>query len=389
MSRSDIYFMPLGGGQRVGASCYFLRLGSSNLILDAGTGMEDTVIFEPDTYSLITSPFIQSLNQINQIYISHAHSDHVGYLPKLLKSAQMCSVYMTEMTSILSEYQLYDRNYIHTKAYKGKEKERLAMKYLLQQTVTVSYMQTIQCGQYQVTFLPAGHIPGATMLLFEYQNRKILYTGDFSLTHTPLTDGCMIPEYEGIDTIILCGLHAKHPHYRKKSNTIYKTIRDIFEWVKKRRKPIFCRVQQLSKGIEFLKLLNKWNETNNLKVDIYIDDSILKIVKKIEQLSVPIMTEYNHPVHDRIINQPHILISAKNNYNFSLEYEVVKINFSLHEDFSGMEEFIKRINPKLAVFVHCAPEYEQGEDTIEQRLMTDIECRTQCIFAEEKEIYKL
>ena len=101
------------------------------------------------------------------------------------------------------------------------------------------------------------------------------------------------------------------------------------------------------------------------------------------------MTEYNHPVHDRIINQPHILISAKNNYNFSLEYEVVKIDFSLHEDFSGMEEFIKRINPKLAVFVHCAPEYEQGEDTIEQRLMTDIECRTQCIFAEEKEIYKL
>ena len=39
------------------------------------------------------------------------------------------------------------------------------------------------------------------IMLFEYQNRKILYTGDFSLTHTPLTDGCMIPEYEGIDTI--------------------------------------------------------------------------------------------------------------------------------------------------------------------------------------------
>ncbi len=389
MSRSDIYFMPLGGGQRVGASCYFLRLGSSNLILDAGTGIEDTVIFEPDIYSLITSPFIQSLNQINQIYISHAHSDHVGYLPKLLKSAQTCSVYMTEMTSILSEYQLYDRNYIHTKAYRVKEKERLAMKYLLQQTVTVSYMQTIRCGQYQVTFLPAGHIPGATMMLFEYQNRKILYTGDFSLTQTPLTDGCMIPEYQGIDTIILCGLHAKHPHYKKKSNAIYKTIHDIFEWVKKRRKPIFCRVQQLSKGIEFLKLLNKWNETNNLKVDIYIDDSILKVVKKMEQLSVPIMTEYNHPVYDRIINQPHILISAKNNYNFSLEYEVFKIDFSLHEDFSGMEEFIKRINPKLAVFVHCAPEYEKGEDTIEQRLMMDIECRTQCIFAEEKELYKL
>lgn len=42
-----IYFMPLGGGQRVGASCYYLRLGESNLILDAGIGIENGVIFEP------------------------------------------------------------------------------------------------------------------------------------------------------------------------------------------------------------------------------------------------------------------------------------------------------------------------------------------------------
>lgn len=64
-----IYFMPLGGGQRVGASCYYLRLGESNLILDAGIGIENGVIFEPDTYSLITSPFLQSMGQIDHIYI--------------------------------------------------------------------------------------------------------------------------------------------------------------------------------------------------------------------------------------------------------------------------------------------------------------------------------
>lgn len=385
----DIYFMPLGGGQRVGASCYYLRLGSSNLILDAGTGIENTIIFEPDTYSLITSPFMQSLNQVNQIYISHAHSDHVGYLPKLLKSAQMCSVYMTEMTSILSEYQLYDRNYIHAKTSRGKEQERLATKYLLNRIVTVSYMQTIQCGQYKVTFLPAGHIPGAMMMLFEYRNRKILYTGDFSLTQTPLTDGCTIPEHQKIDTMILCGLHAKHPNDRKKTNSIYKTIQEIFEFVIKGRKSVFCKVSQLSKGIEFLKLMNQWNETQNFQIDIYIDDSVLTVVEKMEQLSIPIMTQYNHSTHGRITNRPHIMISAKNNYSLSSIYEVVKIDFSLHEDFSGMEEFIKKINPKLAVFVHCAKEYDREEDTIEQKLMADVDCRTQCIFAEEKEIYKL
>ena len=32
----DIYFMPLGGGQRVGASSYYLKLGTANLLLGAG-----------------------------------------------------------------------------------------------------------------------------------------------------------------------------------------------------------------------------------------------------------------------------------------------------------------------------------------------------------------
>ena len=46
----DIYFMPLGGGQRVGASCYYLRIGDTNIILDAGVGRENGMEFEPDFY---------------------------------------------------------------------------------------------------------------------------------------------------------------------------------------------------------------------------------------------------------------------------------------------------------------------------------------------------
>ena len=65
----EIYFMPLGGGQRVGASCYYLRLGEANLILDAGIGTEQGLVSEPDLYPLITLPFIQSAGQIDQIYI--------------------------------------------------------------------------------------------------------------------------------------------------------------------------------------------------------------------------------------------------------------------------------------------------------------------------------
>ena len=45
--RNQLLFMPLGGGQQVGASCYYLRLGNSNIILDAGTGLKDEIIYNP------------------------------------------------------------------------------------------------------------------------------------------------------------------------------------------------------------------------------------------------------------------------------------------------------------------------------------------------------
>jgi len=383
----DIFFMPLGGGQRVGASCYYLRLGRANIILDAGIGMEKGMIFEPDIHALLTSPYIQSLNQINQIYISHAHVDHVGYLIKLLKSANMPLAYMTEMTALLSGYQLYDRNYIQNGEKTINESERMAAQHILNRVISVSYMQTLTCVDYHVTFLPAGHIPGAMMLLFQYKNRKILYTGDYSLSKTPLTDGCMIPDnLMNIDTVILCGLHAKHPYYKRKKDSLYKTIEDIYYLVCVKKFSVLCRVQQLSKGIEFLKMLN---ERNSQEVEIYLDDSIMPIVQKMEQLRIPVLEKHNHPFQNKLIAMPHILITAKSKSEEGFGYEEVKADFSLHEDFSEMVEFLEKINPRQAVLVHCASEYHAGDDSIEQVIMRNGNCRTQFLFAEEKEFYQL
>lgn len=108
----EILFMPLGGGQQVGASCYFLRLGETNILLDAGIGKDGDLSFMPDEYALTTLPFIQSMGQIHQIYISHAHMDHLGYLFPLMKECKNAEVFMTEETATLAEYQLCDKQFL-------------------------------------------------------------------------------------------------------------------------------------------------------------------------------------------------------------------------------------------------------------------------------------
>ena len=90
--RQDITFIPLG------ASCYYLRIGEANVILDAGTGQADGVEFGPNYHFLMTSPFLQSMGQINQIFISHAHMDHIGDLLNLMRQTKHANVFTTEAT---------------------------------------------------------------------------------------------------------------------------------------------------------------------------------------------------------------------------------------------------------------------------------------------------
>lgn len=157
MRQKDICFMPLGGAQSVGRSCYYLRLGQSNILLDCGLQRINGATCSPDFRSLLTSQFMESMQQLDHVYISHAHTDHVGYLPQLMQMAPQASVYMTLQTKQLAEYRL-----IANSSQQGAAEAS----HLLSNVAPVNYLQKIKQRDYTVTFFPAGHIPGAMMTLF-------------------------------------------------------------------------------------------------------------------------------------------------------------------------------------------------------------------------------
>lgn len=380
----DIFFMPLGGGQQVGASCYFLRLGETNILLDAGIGKEGDLSFMPDEYALTTLPFIQSMGQIHQIYISHAHMDHLGYLFPLMKECKNAEVFMTEETATLAEYQLCDKQFLGENPLQNDESACLAAKSLLDQTRKVSFMQKIDFGPFQVQFFPAGHIPGAMMILFEFAGKKILYTGDFSVNKTALTDGCILPKSICVDVMILCALHAKHPWYQKSCNQLEKAVQKALYIA--RDSPIWCYVPQLSKGIEFLKCLN---QKNTRKIPVYLDWSILHMVKKMEELGVPILTPENKMAVQSSYKDRGIYLTADPSKMPDNQFCKMKVDFSLHESFAEMEQLIEKVNPKQVVAVHCAPEKAPNDGTIEQVMIRKASSRTQFVFAENGSIYKI
>lgn len=384
MRPENFCFMPLNGGQNVGASCYFLRLGNSNIILDAGTGKNKGIIFEPDFLSLLTLPFILSLNQIDQIFISHAHLDHTGYLLELMKSAKHAGVYLTKPTKLLIEHQLYDKKFLaSSSSNETTEEQRLAAEYLLQKVIEVNYMQEINFHDYTAEFFQAGHIPGAMMTLINYHGRKILYTGDYSLHSTALTGGCLLPNNLEIDTLIMCGLHAKHQNYKRQSDNLYNDINAIFSLANS-GKNITCYISQLSKGIEFVKIINSLNKNH---IPVFIDNEIMNVIKVMDKLAEPVLTIDNFPVSEFYKHDTGIIITSSGRKIInSAEFQ---INFSLHEDFEDMSNFIRQLNPRQAVIVHCASAHSEDDMTIEQEIMKDYTCRTQFTFAENGQLYIL
>ena len=363
--------MPLGGGQTIGASCYFLKLGNANILLDCGVGFKQGVPFAPNFHALLSTPYLQSLTQISQIFISHAHLDHFGWLPDFLMQSQSPAVYMTDMTFNLIDHQLLN---FQLSDYSTKRE-------LLNAVVTrVSYAQQIPFGKCRATFFQAGHIPGAMMTLLEFRNRRILYTGDYSIADTPFTSGCHLPSAD-IDLLIMCGLHARHSSYRRAHGKFPYVIHKIKRLLRERRS-VFYHVRQLSKGLELLELLNE-----HLNVPIYLDDFARRLSERLENQFIQVRRENNYPLSADNRKFPNVVLSRDPRFPFDPRYERLDEDFSLHDDFNDTVEFIKKINPKTAVIVHSPPSLDPFDVTVEQQLMSDADCRTQFVFANDGEAY--
>ena len=246
----------------------------------------------------------------------------------------------------------------------------------------VSFYQEIPFKDYSVTFLPAGHIPGAMMLLIRYAGRNILYTGDYSVNSTAFTTGCQLPN-EKIDILITCGLHARRSTHVKNSNLNRRFMH--LSYYLDNGISVACNVHQLSKGIELLKLLNKYYHN---EVPIYVDESAMQVIKLLENKGIPIMEKNNYLLKNGIEKYPCITLSNKQHY-FGVKFHSEDIDFSLHDDFNETVDFIKKINPAQAVIIHSPPEKNYDDISVEQVIMRDADCRTQFIFPENGEIIVL
>ncbi|MCI5688850.1 MAG: MBL fold metallo-hydrolase [Emergencia sp.] len=189
-----------GASSGVTGSCHLLTTENHKVLLDCGQFQGGKA-----QEALNYEPFPFDPKEVECVILSHAHIDHCGRIPLLVKRGFTGKIYCTDATADLLDVMLKDSGFIHEKDAEWKSKRAAragkppveplytfedAVK-ALEYVVPVLYDQQIEINDHmKIVFNDAGHILGSaiTELWVEEDGResKIVFSGDLGMMNRPI-----------------------------------------------------------------------------------------------------------------------------------------------------------------------------------------------------------
>lgn len=194
-----------GGAGSVTGSNYMIESGNTKILVDCGMA-QGSSFAEKDNFE----PFAYDPSQVSAIFVTHAHIDHTGKLPKIVKAGFKGKIYSTPPTKDFAELLLIDSEHV---LREEAEKTGLPTLYTtedieaaLAQWEGIPYHHPVQVGDFKVTLNDAGHILGSATIKIEAEGKSIVFSGDLGNYPAPIihnteplpeTDYCVIESTYG------------------------------------------------------------------------------------------------------------------------------------------------------------------------------------------------
>ncbi|MFC7372226.1 ribonuclease J [Fictibacillus iocasae] len=222
-NKEKIKVFALGGVGEIGKNMYVVDTGEEIFVMDAGLMFPQEEMLGIDIVIPDVSYLAENIDRVKGIFLTHAHEDHIGGLPYILKQVPV-KVYGTRLTLGLVEAKLKEAGILASTTLE-----------LIDSNTEVPFESA------KVTFFGTNHsIPDSVGIAIHTSQGIIVNTGDFKIDHTPI-DG-KHTEYHKITALsekgVLCLLsdstNAERPGATGSEETVGKDIIDAFRNAKGR-----------------------------------------------------------------------------------------------------------------------------------------------------------
>ncbi len=221
----------LGASRNVTGSCYLLEKEDTRVLVDCGLYQERK--YQERNWQ----PFSFDPQSIDAVCLTHAHLDHCGLLPKLIRDGYKGNVYCTQATAEIAEIILLDAAHLQEEDafYKAERHRREGRRgpypeaplYTVEDAeavaprfVPVDYSHCISIGNnVEGCYYEAGHVLGAATIavniIHDGGNRRILFSGDVGEPDRPIINDPAI--FDKADYIVIESTYGDRTHDEHKS----------------------------------------------------------------------------------------------------------------------------------------------------------------------------
>ncbi len=214
----SVRVIPLGGLEQIGMNITAFETADSIFIVDCGLGFPEDDMFGVDLVIPDVSYLRDNIERIKGFVITHAHEDHIGALPYVLRDINV-PVYATKLTMGIIERKLEEHGFL----------DKVVRK-------VIKFGQTITLGDFHIEFIKTNHsiVDAAALAIYTPQG-IIIHTGDFKVDYTPIYgDAIDLQRFaelgkKGVLALMCDSTNAERSGFTPSERTVGQTLRNIFD----------------------------------------------------------------------------------------------------------------------------------------------------------------
>lgn len=234
-------------------------------------------------------PFAYDVADVASLFVSHAHADHIGRIPKLVKEGFRGDIYSTPATKDLSSLMFDDALKIMR-----ENEEPLFGATDVQKALSLwkvrEYRSPFDVGDVSVEFLDAGHILGSSLVKVTRAGKVLMFTGDLGNSPEPLLRDTEVPK--GVHYLIMESVYGDRVHEQRDERRA--RLRELIEETREKKRVLLIPSFSIERTQVLLHEINDMVEKGQMKpLPVYLDSPLAIRVTEV-------FKRYSHLLNDEL-----------------------------------------------------------------------------------------